>query len=99
MRAAIVLMYRSSKTLPLAKRSVVMAKEKEVVSLISSCVQAAIDSGRIRPVNAVVVASQVTMYAHAYALKGWILRDELSLEDYIAHGTEFFLRGLRTSEL
>ena len=96
MREATVLAYRSTKSLPADKRQVIKQKELETNRIISKCIEACVGAGLFRTVNVEFATYQIVMFAHGWGLKHWRYREVITLEDYIAEGTEFFLRALRT---
>lgn len=95
-REATVLNYRSTKSLPAARRETIKACEIETNALIEECLGACIDQGLFRPVNVQLVTYQFVTFAHAWALKHWRLRELCSLDDYISQGFEFFMAALLT---
>jgi TetR/AcrR family transcriptional regulator, cholesterol catabolism regulator len=82
-RYATVLAYRESKTLPPAGRKKIMALELETTGLLKGCLDEAVAASIVGPCDTELVALNLTMLAHAWALKHWRLREHLDLETYI----------------
>jgi TetR/AcrR family transcriptional regulator, cholesterol catabolism regulator len=82
-RYATVLAYRESKTLPAAGRKRIMELEIETTGLLKECLDEAVAAAIVR-CDTELVAHNLTMLAHAWALKHWRLRRHLDLDTYIA---------------
>jgi len=95
-RGATLLGYRDTFSLDEPRRRIIMEKELQTNTLISVCVQDCVDAGRFRPVNVELVAYQLVMVAHAWALKSWRLREVSTLEEYVEHCLGVVLDGLLT---
>jgi AcrR family transcriptional regulator len=95
-RAATVLAYRSTKSLPEDRRRLIMQHEIETNELVAACLRDCIAEGLFRPVNVELVTYQLVTFAHSWALKYWRLKELSSLEDYIAEGLDFFAHALLT---
>lgn len=95
-RDAAVLAYRSSKSLPEKRRALIKSSELETNELIAACLRECIAGGLFRPINVDLVAYQLVMFAHTWALKHWRLRELCSLDEYIKEGFEFFAQALLT---
>ncbi len=95
-RAATVLAYRSTKSLPPDRRRLVKSAEAETNRLIESCIQDCIDRGLFRPVDAGLATYQLVMFAHAWALKHWSLGRQYTLEEYVAKGLDLFVHSVLT---
>lgn len=96
-RAATVLAYRSTKSLSPERREIIKQREIETNGLFSDIVVECIKSGAIRPVNVDVVTYQIVMTAHAWALKSWHFKANLTLEQYIESNIDILLNGVMTS--
>jgi AcrR family transcriptional regulator len=83
-RYAIVLTYRESKTLPAAGRKRIKALEVETNGLLQACLGDAVAAGSIVSCDTDLIAHNLTMIAHGWALKHWRLRGHLDLDTYIA---------------
>lgn len=95
-RAATVLAYRSTKSLPEDRRHLVKKTELETNDLIAACLRDCIDEGLMREVNVDLVTYQLVVFAHSWALKHWRLKEICTLDDYIAQGFDLFAHGLLT---
>lgn len=97
-RVAVVLTYRSTKSLPRERREVIKQSEIETNRFISGCLRDGIAAGLFRPVNVDVVTYQITTFAHTWALKHWRLKELCTLDDYVASGLDLFAHGLLTQK-
>ena len=97
-REATVLAYRSTKSLPEPRRQLIKASELESNGLIAGCLSDCIDQGLFRPVNVTLLAYQLVMFAHAWALKHWRLKEVFTLDEYVREGVDFYLQALLTTK-
>ncbi len=95
-REATVLAYRSTKSLPEDRRQLIKNHEIETNGLIEAALRDCIAEGLFREVNVELVTYQLVTFAHSWALKYWRLKQLVTLEEYIAHGLDFFARALLT---
>lgn len=86
LREATVLTYRSTKSLRAERRVVIKEGETRTNRLLEACIQACVDSGHMRAVNAHLLAYLHVMFCHAWALKNWALRERYSLDQYVREG-------------
>jgi AcrR family transcriptional regulator len=93
---ATLLAYRSTKALSPERRAEIMKLELETNSLVAECVQRCIEAGYFRAVNADLMAYQVVMVAHGWALKRWVLGKSMTLDAYISETIELFLHRALT---
>jgi|SRR5579872_521587 len=97
-RAAAVLAYRSTKSLPPAQRRTIMQLEIETNELLAKRVQACIAAGLFRKIDVELAVYQLVMHAHTWALKYWRLNRITSLDRYLRTGFEFLIRGAATAK-
>jgi AcrR family transcriptional regulator len=76
-RYATVLAYREG-------RETIMALEVETTGLLQACLDEAVENGLIVPCDTQLIAHNLTVLAHAWALKHWHLKKHLDLDTYIA---------------
>lgn len=95
-KAAAMLAYRSTMSLPLEYRSHIKNAEIATNELIAVRVRDCIDAGLFRKVNVDLVTYQLVLHAHAWSLKYWRFGKLISLEDYVAHGFDMFVQALVT---
>jgi len=93
-RYATVLAYRESKTLPPEGRRQVMALEVETTNLLKVCLDEAAAASILVPCDTELVASNLTIVAHAWALKHWRLRAHLDLDAYIREQLALTVRAI-----
>jgi TetR/AcrR family transcriptional regulator, cholesterol catabolism regulator len=93
-RYATVLAYRESKTLPAEGRKRIMALEVETTGLLRGCLDDAVATGVVGPCDTGLVAHNLTMLAHAWALKHWHLKDEIDIDTYIARQLALTIKAI-----
>lgn len=97
-RAATVLAYRSTKSLPPERRRLIMEAETDTNRLISECIQACVDAGLFRPMDVEFLAYQLVMFAHSWALKHWSLARRYTLDQYIENGFSLYMNACLTDD-
>ena len=96
-RAAAVLAYRSTKSLPTAQRRTIMHLEIETNDLLAQRVQACVAAKLFREeINVDLAVYQLIMHAHTWALKHWHLKEITTLDGYIRAGFESAVRASAT---
>lgn len=95
-RAATVLAYRSTKSLPRHKREIIQSGETATNQIIADLITECVQAGFLRPVNVDLFSYQIVMNAHAWALKSWHLKTICSLDEYIESSVDILLRGVVT---
>ncbi len=93
-----LLAYRSTKSLSPARRAEIMKMETETNQLVAECVQGCVDAGCFRPVNVDLMAYQVVMVAHGWALKRWVLGKAMTLDRYVQETIDLFLHMAMSDE-
>lgn len=97
LREATVLAYRSTRSLPPERRSLIMQAEVQTNGLIAASIQACVDSSVFRDVDVEFLTYQAVMLAHSWALKHWRLSRKYTIDQYIDEGLALYLRAcLRT---
>ncbi len=94
--AATVLAYRSTKSLSPHRREMIQQREMDTNQLIATTIDDCIRSGLVRKLNADVLAYQIVLIAHGWALKGWYFKSRLLLDDYIEDCLSILLNGILT---
>ena len=82
-RAAVNLTYRESKTLTPDGLSQIKTLEFETTEPIREVYRSGIDAGVFRDVDARLIAHNMLLTAHGWALKHWSLASWLTLDEYI----------------
>lgn len=98
LREATVLAYRSTKSLRADRRVLIKDAETRTNKLIEKCIKACIDGGYMQSVNAYMLAYQLVMFAHSWALKHWILSERYSLDKYISEGIQLLVEPYLTTK-
>lgn len=83
-RHAAVLTYRESKSLDAAGRERIKHLEVETSEPLRDAVRAGVESGALRASDPDLVAYNLLLLAHAWALKHWYFEKTMTLEDYIS---------------
>lgn len=94
-REATLLAYRESQTLTEEGRAELMRLETETIHPIREAVEDGIRSGAFREVSSALVAHNLKMAAHGWALKHWDLAAEMSLMEYVEAELELTFAALR----
>ena len=82
-RHAAVLTYRESKSLDAAGRERIKRLEVETSEPLRDAVRAGVESGALRASDPDLVAYNLLLLAHAWALKHWYFEKTMTLEAYI----------------
>jgi len=93
-RHAAVLTYRESKSLSDAGRDKIKRLEVETSEPLRELVRAGIEAGALAPVDVDLVAHNLLLVAHGWALKHWYLERTLGFEDYVTKQTALAFRAL-----
>jgi AcrR family transcriptional regulator len=97
LREATVLAYRSTKSLRADRRVLIKEAETRTNRLIETALKACIDGGHMQALNHHLLAYQLVLYAHAWALKHWALDRRYSLERYIGEGIALLVEPFLTA--
>jgi AcrR family transcriptional regulator len=95
-RTATVLAYQSTKSLSPSRRELIQQREMETNQFIAVAIMECIKSGFVRKANSDVLAYQIVLIAHGWALKGWYFKSRLSLDEYIQESINILLTGSLT---
>ena len=95
-KAAAMLAYRSTMSLPLEHRSYIKNAEIATNELIATRVRDCIEAGFFRKVDADLVTYQLVLHAHAWSLKSWRFNKLITFDDYVASGFDMFVLALVT---
>jgi AcrR family transcriptional regulator len=98
LREATVLTYRSTKSLRADRRIYIKDGEIRTNRLLEGCLRACIAAGHLRAVNEHLLVYQYVLFAHAWALKQWALRDRYSLEEYVDEGIKLLVEPFLTEK-
>jgi AcrR family transcriptional regulator len=97
-RDAVVLAYRETGTLGRPGRERLKRLESTTTELLTVEVRNAVASGIFVPVDCELVAYDLIMLAHGWALKHWYLGVTQTLESYVAFQTSLIFRSLINPE-
>ncbi|WP_395654150.1 TetR/AcrR family transcriptional regulator [Phycicoccus elongatus] len=94
-RAGALLAYRESPTLDAAGQAEIIRLEQETIDPFRVAVEAGIASGVFRPVPADLVAHNLKLAAHGWALKHWDVGARLDLAAYVEAELDLHLAAIR----
>lgn len=97
-RSAAVLAYRSTKSLPPAQREIIKQLEIETNEFVAQRLRDCIAAGLFREINVNLVAYQLVLYAHTWALKYWRLNHMVTIDEYTEQGFDFFVHAMATQK-
>jgi AcrR family transcriptional regulator len=98
-RTHIKVMYWDTHWLAPDEQAVLKVEEGRTRELFEGVLEEGIAQGVVRPVNVLVAAQNIILTGHAWALKGFLFRDAISLDDYIEEQVDLLTRGLLRSDL
>jgi AcrR family transcriptional regulator len=97
-RTHIKVMYWDTHWLAPDEQAVLKVEEGRTRELFEDVLEQGIAEGVIRPGNVLVAAQNIILTGHAWALKGFLFKDAVSLDDYIEEQVDFLMRGLLQSQ-
>jgi AcrR family transcriptional regulator len=95
-RASTVVAYRSAHLLTPDRRLLVQDREREVTDIVVETLVACMKAGLVRKLDVDVVAHQIVMMAHGWALKSWYFKGRTDLAAYVAANLDVLMAGLTT---
>jgi AcrR family transcriptional regulator len=98
LREATVLTYRSTKSLRADRRIFIKDGEIRTNHLLEGCLRTCVAAGYLRPVNEHLLVYQYVLFAHAWALKQWALRERYALEEYVDAGIKLLVEPFLTEK-
>lgn len=92
-----VVMYQESKSLPKDALQYVLNKELEMVAIFEVILDACRKSGEIQLSEDAVklAAHHLVVQGQMWAFRRWSLHKDMTIEDFIADQTQFFLQGIQ----
>lgn len=93
-RTHIKVMYWDTHWLSPDEQAVLKVEEGRTRELFEEVLEQGIAEGVVRPVNVLIAAQNIILAGHAWALKGFLFKDAVSLDDYIEEQVDFLMRGL-----
>lgn len=97
-RHAAVLTYRESKSLDAAGRERIKQLEVETSEPLRAAVRAGVDAGTLTAEDPDLVAYNLLLLAHAWALKHWYFEQTRTLDSYIRDQLALALRAILSTE-
>jgi AcrR family transcriptional regulator len=88
---ATLLAYRATKSLSSDRKAEIKKMEFATNRLVADCVRNCIEAGYFRPINVDLLAYQVVIVAHGWALKRWVLAKTMTLDGYVDEAVALFL--------
>lgn len=97
-RDAAVLTYRESRTLDRQGQELIKAREIHTARPLLDSISDAVDAGLLRPVNPELLAEDLLMLSHAWALKHWYYAPRVTFEQFVGHQLAVVLSGILAPE-
>lgn len=97
-RHAAVLTYRESRTLGPEGREKIKKLEVDTSEPLRTALRAGVSSGHLTDVDVDLVAHDLLLIAHGWALKHWYFEQHLSFDDYVGRQTALVLRAVLSPE-
>lgn len=94
MRREVGLIYRETASLPPEYRESAKQHERGQRERIAAVVRRGIERGEFREVQPDLVAQNLILLAHMWALKGWALKDSFDIRSYTDQQLDLFFAGL-----
>jgi len=98
-RAAVNLTYRESKTLTPEGLAQIMALELETAEPLRAVYRGGVAAGVFRDIDARLIAHNMLLTAHSWALKHWNLSTWLTLDEFIDHELGLLLASVTVNPL
>lgn len=77
-------------------RDMALASEMEVVSFFEELFKEGIEAGEFQVRNPTLLAHDILMYGHDWAVRGWFLKQHVTLEEYIEERVRLVLELVTT---
>lgn len=97
-RHAAVLTYRESKTLGPEGRDKIKNLEIETSEPLRAALRDGVNAGHLADIDVELVAHDLLLMAHGWALKHWYLEQTLGFDDYVAKQTALVLNAIITPD-
>jgi AcrR family transcriptional regulator len=97
-RHGAVLAYRETKTLDRARRDEIKNLELETTMLLAAVVKEGQDSGYFIAGDPILMAYDLIIFAHMWALKHWYFARRMSLKQYVRQQLQIILRSIVAPE-
>lgn len=98
LRDATVLAYRSTKSLRAERRTLIKDEEIRTNRLLEECLQACIRQGYMRKLNEPLLVYQFVTFSHAWALKHWAFKHQLTPAEYVSEGIKLLIEPFLTGK-
>lgn len=95
-REAAVLTYRESQTLGREGRNLIKDREVQTARPLRDAIAEAREAGLLRAVDPDLLAEDLTMLAHGWALKHWYFSPRVTIAGYVTHHRAAILSGVIT---
>lgn len=87
----VILLYRESRTLDKSGRKKIMAAEMGHVGIFEDILKMGVEQGVFKPHDTDLVAHNILMAGHTWALKYWHYKKRFGLGEYLRLQREFFI--------
>ncbi len=86
--------YQETKNLHPEAQAIIMEREKSLVAEFEKLLRRGCLSGEFQIENIRLVANNIVLAAHMWALRRWLLKKVCTLDQYIASQTEYLLKSI-----
>ncbi|MBN1375280.1 MAG: TetR/AcrR family transcriptional regulator [Dehalococcoidia bacterium] len=86
--------YQETKSLHSKAREVIEERERSLVAEFEKLLNRGCKAGEFKIENITLVANQIVVTGHMWALRRWLLKHVCSLDEYIKNQIEFFLNAI-----
>jgi len=93
-----LLIYQKSISLDKPSRVKIMSLEVDVSKIFAQILEEGIQEGVFRPVDVDLMAYNIIILAHMWALKQWHFKKRLTIDEYINHQLQTILASLRAEK-
>jgi len=93
-RTHIKIMYWDTHWLSSDEQEVIKGEERRTRRLFEELLERGVWEGVLRPVNTFIAAQNIILAGHAWAIKGFLFKETVTLDDYIDAQVQLLLGGL-----
>src|SRR5699024_1238271 len=98
MEEEVVLLYQEMKSLPEEKRSIVLRKERELISLFTNMLIEAAPI-KLTSLEADVIANNIFIQGQMWGFRRWALQKQFTFDEYITYQLAYMKRALHITEV
>jgi AcrR family transcriptional regulator len=91
------LLYREIESLPKNARDPILASVQSLIDVFQGLIERAVESGEVREVDTRLLALDLMVAAHMWALHGRFLRSHLDLKSFVSEQSRILFHGVLTA--